>query len=857
MLPGGALLAPLGVLHPVRGFPLALGAHAGKAYVGQVPYSFFSGPGGDALQVVDVKSGTTVQSLDHPGGHTSFVRVGNRLFAAGGSSGTVVRYDVDPDGFLTPAPYLTTPTCPTHARGHVMGLAWAPVQHRVLATLFVLNDGLTSGLAWLDPDDPSGCLESLKTFPNPGAFDVAVVSDTTTTFQYAVSNFRGEPITFVDQSCAMNAGVQCARLDPGGASEFLLVTKETPPGLLVSLPGKDAVVRLEPDGAGWSEFARKAFAGEDPPRGTSPSALAQLSDGRVAIALARTNQVHLCSARLSDCKAIGTGQYPTALLDTDEELLVLSGRGPGSRPRGNAWEEDEAAIGNAGHDNTYTDGDRRGGLQRISHADLTPAAIEQRPLPPDGTQPAIPGLEPRHPDGTDADCSYPVPRRRGGTTEIEHIVLVVRENKTYDALLGHCEAGGGGAVETLRCHSERPGFGSGRACSFDAHRDQQHRVTPSLTALAQRYAVFDNFYAEAEVSTLGHAWLTGSFASEYIERMHTQEGQRTDENGNYFWSAESAFPAGSPPWGTFFQHLIRNNKSFVILGEGAGLTGGYGGDYVVNHVDLSYPGVIQSVKETDAARVQHFLDHYGTSRDTLPAFTFLLLPRDHTRGTTPGEETPEWMVAENDFALGRLVAELSRNEDVWSHTAVFVVQDDTQDGCDHVDSHRTLCLVASPYAVRGVSHVHHSFPSLFRTFELILDIDPMNRLDGSAVAMWEAFRPARDNAAPFDAPHEPEVKPGKNPTDGATTAMSAAFWGDGLDESPGLGELVHHAITGSTYPGSKLLEHAARTDFSAVREARERDRSEEEDDREARIEALRRWQHERGGLRPKGRQPKM
>ncbi len=164
--------------------------------------------------------------------------------------------------------------------------------------------------------------------------------------------------------------------------------------------------------------------------------------------------------------------------------------------------------------------------------------------------------------------------------------------------------------------------------------------------------------------------------------------------------------------------------------------------------------------------------------------TYMVLPMDHTDGLAPGRRTPRAMVAENDYALGQLVELISRSP-VWGSSAIFVIEDDSQNGADHVDAHRIPALVISPFARRGaVIHSRYDFPSIIRSMELILGMQPLGLFDALAAPMYDAFTPTPDNAEPYGA-----AAPGfdvfeKNPTAGAAARRWRGFDLRGVDRVP-------------------------------------------------------------------------
>jgi hypothetical protein len=158
----------------------------------------------------------------------------------------------------------------------------------------------------------------------------------------------------------------------------------------------------------------------------------------------------------------------------------------------------------------------------------------------------------------------------------------------------------------------------------------------------------------------------------------------------------------------------------------------------------------------------------------VPAFNYVVLPNDHTVGVSMGQRTPNAMIADNDYGLGQLVQEISQSK-VWSSSAIFVIEDDSQDGADHVDAHRIPAAVISPYAKGGVTHTRYDMLSVIRTMELIVGMKPLGLADRLATPMYDAFTATPTNSAAYDAkPTSPDIRNQRNP---ATAANAAAMRG--------------------------------------------------------------------------------
>ncbi len=245
-------------------------------------------------------------------------------------------------------------------------------------------------------------------------------------------------------------------------------------------------------------------------------------------------------------------------------------------------------------------------------------------------------------------------------------------------------------------------------------------------------------------------WGTASIDNDYVERSW--------HSGLAHPPGAGLEPAGYPENKFFFHHLLKNRVDFVVYGEAVGtlseLWGAFGMEPIFKgYVDENWPGgVVWSMAVHDEERARYFAERLREweENDSMPQYIMMLLPNDHTYGIAPGKLTPESMVSDNDYALGLVVEAVSHSK-FWKETAIFVTQDDPQSGADHIDAHRTICLVISPYAKRGyTSHVHYSVPNIYKTMELILGLEPMYQYDARASAMYDVFTPVPD-FTPYDA----------------------------------------------------------------------------------------------------------
>ncbi|HMD48291.1 MAG TPA: alkaline phosphatase family protein, partial [Bryobacteraceae bacterium] len=315
-------------------------------------------------------------------------------------------------------------------------------------------------------------------------------------------------------------------------------------------------------------------------------------------------------------------------------------------------------------------------------------------------------------------------------SKIKHVVYIVRENRTYDQVFGDVARGNGDPNLVL--------FGA--------------NMTPNAHKLADDYVLFDNFYANGEVSWDGHEWCDYAYATDYTQRfwMYTysgrselaQDGRMRRLPGASLWELAGRFGFDYRNYG---EGRERPSEALVALGP----------------------------RVRDTNRVAAFIDDLKKAESTgkWPALMVMSLPGDHTQGLLPDAYSPSAMVADNDLALGRLVAAVSHSR-FWNETAILVVEDDAQDGPDHVDAHRTVALAISPYIKRHfVDHTQYTQVSLVRTIELMLGLPVLSQYDEAATSL-EADFTREPNFNPYSAVVPRIDMEARNPKDGAGAVAS-------------------------------------------------------------------------------------
>jgi DNA-binding beta-propeller fold protein YncE len=475
------------------------------------------------------------------------------------------------------------------------------------------------------------------------------------------------------------------------------------------------------------------------PVGTTPNSLALSADGAtMLVANADNNTVAIVNIKTPGASEVEgwvpVGWYPTSVLFARDgsRFFVLNGKGLTSEPNPRGPQP-----GNVRVEGQYTGNLLQGALSIVPIPDAAILAAMTRRV-----RDLTPYKEATRLAPAGAPIASPIPRRVGGTSPIKHVFYIVRENRTYDQVFGDMVRGNGDPSLTL--------FGE--------------EITPNAHALAREFTQFDNFYVDAEVSYDGHAFSMGAYATDVAEKLWpTNYGGRgtpyLSEGGFNIRDQYGNFSA--PPQGYLWDFAKRAGVSVRSYGEFASWRK-RGGEVRADVPGLeglvhpSYPPFDLGVP--DQQRADIWLEEFRTfvSDGKLPQLSIIRLGNDHTNGTSPGSPTPKAMVADNDLALGRIVEAISHSR-YWKDSAIFVLEDDAQNGPDHVDAHRSVLLSISPFSRRRtLDSTLYTTSGVLRTMELILGLPPMSQYDAAATPMYLAFQPTPD-LTPFS--HRPARVP--------------------------------------------------------------------------------------------------
>jgi YVTN family beta-propeller protein len=316
-------------------------------------------------------------------------------------------------------------------------------------------------------------------------------------------------------------------------------------------------------------------------------------------------------------------------------------------------------------------------------------------------------------DLADKDApGFPIPMKMGQKSPIKFVFYVIKENRTYDQVLSDVKGGNGDTTLLL--------FG--------------RKYTPNQHAIAEKFVLLDNFYVDSEVSADGHMWSMGAYATDYMEKS---------------WPTSYGGKGGGI-YGEPEKNVVLNKSGYIWdLCNRYGVTFRTYGEFVTNgkatipvldkHFHPTFPSYSLAIMDTTRLRIWKTEFETMVKENRVPQFNTLRLGNDHTEGLRIGRPTPYAHVADNDLAVGQLIETLSKSP-IWNETAVFILEDDAQNGADHVDAHRSTAYVAGGFVKRNyVDHTAYSTSSMLRTMELILGLSPMSQYDAAAMPMWRCF----------------------------------------------------------------------------------------------------------------------
>ncbi|MCW3115544.1 MAG: beta-propeller repeat protein [Segetibacter sp.] len=549
------------------------------------------------------------------------------------------------------------------------------------------------------------------------------------------------------------------------------------------------------------------------PEGSSSNGLA-LSTNEKNLYVANANNNCLAvfdvsiPARSKSKGYIPVGWYPTNIKVIGNKIFVANGKGftSYSNPDGpNPMRNQELVLRHMGDTSAlvrpgYIGGLMKGTMSIIDEpSDATLAAYSK------AVYTNTPYTKERE-TVSQGETGNPIPMKVGAKSPIKHVFYIIKENRTYDQVLGDIPEGNGDTSLVL--------FGE--------------RITPNQHKLVREFVLLDNFYADGEVSADGHNWSTSAHATDYLEKNWvTSYGGR---GGTY--PGEGKKEIANPKRGFIWDYCKRAGVSYRTYGEFA--DGGKPNiPVLINHVSPTYTGWDLTVPDT--TRYFQWQREFDSlvKINAVPQFNSLRFGNDHTEGLRRGSATPFAQVADNDLAVGLFIEHLS-NSPLWKESVVFIVEDDAQNGPDHVDAHRTTAYLAGPFVKRNfVDHTMYSTSSMLRTIELILGLPPMSQYDAAATPMFKCFT-ATPNLAAFKSLPSNINLLDKNP---ANNNSNTAILSDKIDLSkedmvPDMlfSQIIWKAVKGE----HSVMPAPRRSAFVKITDSDDDDEAEEEEEMELR-----------------------
>ena len=683
-LPTGVALDPAFPAHRVGNLPLAIAV----APEGDRIVVMLCGSRDHGLQVIDRTTGEVTQTVAQPSAFIgmAFAPDGTMLFASGGNEDTVYSYRWSDRRLVAAGTIVLRPKPDPKKDGtsYPAGLAIS----RDGRFLYVAEN-VGDALAVVDVAT-AAVVQRLDT----GRYPYAVATDA-----------RGNVYVSVWSSHEIDVfGPDAAgRLEPRpkltvGRHPSALLLNGDGTRLFAALPTTDSVAVVETASGKVVKILTDRVSGA-PSEGCTPNALALSADERrLFVAEADANAVAVFDVeRGALLGRVPVEWYPAALARHGDTIFVANAKGGGTAPNpGRPQPGQKLPKGSRDHVLGQLDGSVMSFPAGLSVERLR--ALSARVWSANGWR--------RSP----ASTAYPL---------FKHVIYVIKENRTYDQVFGDMPEGDGDPSLVYFPRS----------------------VSPNHHALADRFGLFDRFFTNAEVSAQGHNWSIAAYSGDYIEKtiQSTDIGRPYDYEGTNREKllVDDDDDVASPSTGYLWDLAARKGISYRVYGEfvapakdvGAGDKGYVATKHALaGHIDPDYPDF--DMKISDQTRVDRWMEEFGQFAATgaMPALQIIRLPNDHTAGAAKDRHTPRAYMADNDLALGRIVAALSRSR-FWRDTVLFVVEDDAQNGPDHVDSHRSVLLVISAYNRPGVVHRFVNTTDVMATMEEIFGLRTLSTFD--------------------------------------------------------------------------------------------------------------------------------
>jgi len=732
LLPNGWQLTPVGKILPLGDLPLNIAVSPNKKLAAVTN----NGQITQTIQLIDVKKGIVTDSVIIGKSWLGliFSDDGKSLYASGGNDNLIIRYTIRKNELINSDTIRLGKPWPEKIS--VAGIA-IDDQKKILYTATKENNSLyaidliTKSIISRTQLDGEGytCLLSpdKKTlYVSCWGCDKVVLFDT---YQQKITG----PITVGD-----NPNDMCITSD----GHYLFVANANDNNVSVIDTKQNKVI----------ETLNTALY-PDAPSGSTTNSVALSSDEKTLyIANADNNCLAVFDVsvpgRSKGKGFIPTGWYPTSVRVAKNKILVSNGKGMTSlaNPYGpNPVRRGENVVyQEGGKEHTikvqYIGGLFRGTMSVIDSPDETRLGLWSKAVYSNTPYTKEKELK------SESIAGNPVPQKVGDPSPIKYVFYIIKENRTYDQVLGDMHDGNGDPGLVL--------FGE--------------NVTPNHHAIAREFVLLDNFYVNGEVSADGHNWTMGAYATDYLEKnWPTSYGGR---GGSYPGEGARAI-ANSKLF--FWDQCKRHGVTFRTYGEFVGDDGPTLPVLQNNYCRYFTPWV-QSVRDT--VRFRQWKRDFDSllAVNAVPRFNSLRFINDHTEGLSLNKPTPFAHVADNDLALGMFLDHLSHSP-IWKESVVISVEDDAQNGPDHVDAHRSVALIAGGFVKKGfVDHTPYTTTSLLRTMELILGLPPMTQYDAAANSLWRCFNNTADHPSYTVKPIKVDLND-KNKAENQWQALSETF----------------------------------------------------------------------------------
>jgi YVTN family beta-propeller protein len=710
-LPNGWHLTPAGTSLPLGDLPLNMALSPSGKYLAVTN----NGQSTQTLQLIDLKSGKEISSVVIPKAWLGLAFSGDeqKLYASGGNDNRIVIYRIT-NQRLVPDTTIT------------LGEPWTKTTISKISPAGLCLDEKRQRLYVVCKEDSSlyicdtrrlSVTARLKLSAEPYTCLMSPVSR-----ELYLSLWGGEKVIVVDtQSEKIIAEI------PTESHPNDMVMTERGDVLFVSNGNSNSVSVIDTKKRRVVETLNTALY-PNAPTGSTPNSVALSADDHTLyVANADNNCLAVFDVETAGASRskgfIPTGWYPTCVRVSGGKILVTNGKGFSSFPNSNGPNplRKREEVTPMKSDNTpakkteYIGSLMHGTLSIIPEPNAEQLATYSTLVYQNTPYSRAKETE------AEGEPGNPIPTKVGDPSPIKYVFYIIKENRTYDQVLGDVAGGNG---DTSLCI-----FGE--------------RVTPNQHALANEFVLLDNFYVDAEVSADGHNWSTAAYANDYVEKnWPTSYGGR---GGTYDF--EGSRRIAYPLKGFIWDYCHRAGISYRTYGEFT--------DFADNdkaaipaldgHVAKGFPNFNMTILDIDREKLWERDFDSLLARDAVPRFSTIRLGNDHTSGLRPGAYTPFASVADNDLAVGRLVAHLSKTK-IWNESVVFILEDDAQNGPDHVDAHRSTAYLAGGFVKRGfIDHTLYSTSGMLRTMELILGLPPMSQYDAAATPMWRCFQKVADS----------------------------------------------------------------------------------------------------------------